>query len=258
MNKPGTGDERGTFATRLALTSVAVALAAAHLIWPHVSIDAITIALLLVAVLPWLYKLFSSITTPFFTVEYREIRRQLDAATSTAESTHQLVRANESRHLAQQTQDSSDVDATLAQLAQKYDDIRSSMPSGAARTDRMTGVVGKMIAAIEAGATVDVDKNLHSHDRGERLVAYAALYSRPEPAEASALVDCLIDLEDAPFGEYWALQSLRRLVEAGGGLEALGQDTYEKLRAQAGKSRWGRDRQYELERILRLLEPDMN
>jgi hypothetical protein len=55
------------------------------------------------------------------------------------------------------------------------------MHSGPARTERMTNLVGQMVAAIEAGATVDVDSSLNSSNRGERLTAYAALYSMPGP-----------------------------------------------------------------------------
>jgi hypothetical protein len=253
MGEQDNRGDRWIYATRLALTGVATALAGAHLIWPRVRIDAITVALLVIAVLPWLHTLFTSITTPFFSVQYRELKQQVEAAASTAESARQLVVVNEERELGRRTLRASEADAALARLAQEYNDIRSSMRAGAARTDRMTTVVGRMAAAIEAGAAVDIEHNLHSRDRGERLAGYTALYVHPDPSKAAALVDCLLQLEDAPFGEYWALQSLRRIVEAGG-RNAIDQDTHAKLLGQAGGRRWGRDRRYELDRILRLLD----
>lgn len=252
MGEPSKDNERGIVRTRVALSAVAVALAVVHVVWPRVRIDSITVVLLLIAVLPWLQTLFKSISTPLFSVEYREVKQRLDELNGKVESSRRLVTANEARVLARHTEHSSDADATLTELAQQYDQIRSSMQSGPARTDRMTNLVGKMLAAIEAGATVDVDRNLHSADRGERLTAYADLYARPDPSKAAALADNLIQVEDSAFGQYWALQSLRRIVEAGADIDPA---TSGKLLTYAQKLPRGSDRAYELDQLQRLLTP---
>lgn len=49
---------------KYAITLLALIVALAHLIWPAIRIDAITVTLLVVAVLPWLGSLFKSIELP--------------------------------------------------------------------------------------------------------------------------------------------------------------------------------------------------
>ena len=46
------------------ISLLALVIALAHLIWPDIRIDAITVTLLVVAVLPWLSSVFKSIELP--------------------------------------------------------------------------------------------------------------------------------------------------------------------------------------------------
>jgi hypothetical protein len=62
----------------------------------------------------------------------------------------------------------------------------------------------------------------------------------------------LIQLEDTALGQYWALQSLRRIVESGADIDPA---TSDKLRTYAQKLPRGSDRAYELDRLMRLLTP---
>lgn len=50
--------------TQIIITVAAVAIAAVHLVWPQLTIDGITLILLLVAVVPWLLPLFKSVELP--------------------------------------------------------------------------------------------------------------------------------------------------------------------------------------------------
>ena len=50
--------------TQVAITLVAVIVAAGHLIWPNLSIDGITLALILMALIPWTLPLFKSVELP--------------------------------------------------------------------------------------------------------------------------------------------------------------------------------------------------
>lgn len=59
-----------------AITAIAVVLAIAHLAAPDVKIDAITVTLLVIAVLPWLGTVFRSLELPGgLKVEYHELER---------------------------------------------------------------------------------------------------------------------------------------------------------------------------------------
>jgi hypothetical protein len=57
-----------------AISIGALALAAAHVIWPHARLDAITVILIAVALVPWLGSIFKSIKLPWFEVQYRELK----------------------------------------------------------------------------------------------------------------------------------------------------------------------------------------
>ncbi len=62
--------------TQYAITISALLIAGAHLIWPKISIDAITIALLIIAVSPWLAPFFKSVELPGgIKVEFPELER---------------------------------------------------------------------------------------------------------------------------------------------------------------------------------------
>jgi len=66
------------------ITLFALFVALAHLIWPNITIDAITVTLLIVAVLPWLSSLFKSIEFPGgLKVEYQDLERIEDRARKT-------------------------------------------------------------------------------------------------------------------------------------------------------------------------------
>ena len=253
MSEPEQDGARGVNATRIALSTVAVALAVAHVVWPGLKIDTITITLLLVAALPWLQTLFASISTPLFSVQFRELKRRVETLDGKVESSSRLMTAYEARDRARRSDRASNVDATMTDLTQQYNDVRANMKSGPARTDVMTGLVGQMLAAIEAGASVDIDRGLHSADRGERLTAYAALYADPDPTKAAALANSLIQFEDSPFGQYWALQSLRRIVETSPA-NTIDDETIDELLAYAKTLPPGSDRAYEVNRLLRVVD----
>jgi hypothetical protein len=61
---------------KISITAAALLVASAHLIWPEVTIDAITVALLIVAVVPWLSSVFKSVELPGgIKVEYRDLEK---------------------------------------------------------------------------------------------------------------------------------------------------------------------------------------
>jgi hypothetical protein len=75
----------------------AVAVAAAHLIWPGVRIDAVTLALIVVAVAPWLGSIFESVGVPGgWTFKYRDLQRQVHAVQRRVEGVERLLFSGDS------------------------------------------------------------------------------------------------------------------------------------------------------------------
>jgi hypothetical protein len=111
--------------------------------------------------------------------------------------------------------DDSTEDAThieLAALIERYNEVRATQRSGSPRTAVMTGIVREMIRLTGRLTAFEWEDNLKSADRGTRLAAYASLYSRPICAAAIPLMRSLVEIEDKPFGQYWALKALRRII----------------------------------------------
>ena len=66
---------------RQSVTLCALILAIAHLIWPNIAIDAITLALVLIAILPWLAPLVKSLELPGgWKVEFQELQKAASRA----------------------------------------------------------------------------------------------------------------------------------------------------------------------------------
>lgn len=66
---------------RQTVTLCALLLAIAHLIWPNIAIDAITLALVVIAILPWLAPLVKSLELPGgWKVEFQELQKAASRA----------------------------------------------------------------------------------------------------------------------------------------------------------------------------------
>lgn len=102
----------------------------------------------------------------------------------------------------------------LINLASRYNEIRATLPPGFERTSQMTAVVQQIEAAAARTKTFDWRSALSSEDRGRRLAAYAYLYVRPQRGAGEPLAGTLLSREDKPFGQFWALQALRKVATA--------------------------------------------
>jgi hypothetical protein len=136
----------------------------------------------------------------------------------------------------------------VKQLAARYNEIRWTMPSGAARTDEMTALTHEMIALMREARGFDVESHLRSDDRGLRLAAVAYLYANPDPAWARQLADAAVS-EDKPFNEYWALNALRKVLR--GHCEALDDATRDRLQQRKAQLTPGTDRAQQIDQLLR-------
>jgi hypothetical protein len=262
---------------RWLLTVVALGAAALHIVAPDVRIDAITLGLLVLAALPWLAPLIKSIEIPGVgKVELQEIERKVEEARGAADSagkkadmalagTPALAGAPAptpatSRGPAPPPAASApsppaaspaDPVAQLARLADTYNHIRETQPRGPARTGAMTTVLRQMmdLAPRLAAAGYDVTRALVDHDGGARLGAYAHLLARPDFDLLVPLVDSVTRKEDRPFGQYWGIQAIARLLAAGGTRKPPA-PVLPALRALLGELRPDTDRAYELRRLL--------
>ncbi|MBK9924070.1 MAG: hypothetical protein IPP66_02155 [Anaerolineales bacterium] len=63
------------------ISIIAIVLVIVHIVWPDLTIDLITVALLVIAIIPWLGSLFRAIELPGgVKVEYQELEKVTDSA----------------------------------------------------------------------------------------------------------------------------------------------------------------------------------
>jgi hypothetical protein len=79
VSEPETSDRRFRFALSVAISLAALSVAAVHVALPDKKIDAITVGLLVVAVIPWLAPILKSIEGPGgWKVEFRELEQKVE------------------------------------------------------------------------------------------------------------------------------------------------------------------------------------
>ncbi|WP_158648108.1 hypothetical protein [Nocardioides houyundeii] len=210
-----------------------------------------------IAVIPWLSTVFESIDTPFGGVKYRQLANRLDEVEGQSASVRQVQQAYEARERVQAADPvEGQAEQRLPALIANYNAVRhpqTGMPSGPVRTQVMTRIVGEMIAAAEAGESVQIDSALKGTDQGLRLAAYAVLYARPEPSYAIPLIDSVVDIEKKPFGQFWGLRAISRLVEVAGRRQ-IDLNSARRLRDLQEDLPRSSDRMFELRRILEGLD----
>jgi hypothetical protein len=117
----------------------------------------------------------------------------------------------------------------------------------------MTAVVRKMIELAPAIRAFDLVEALKSDRRGRRLGAYAFLYARPDFKFIDDLVAGVTKVEDKPFGQYWGLQAISRVLASRGGV-SVSENVRAQLRQFSARLPRGTDRDYEIRKILQELE----
>jgi hypothetical protein len=231
---------------------VAAAAIGAHLAWPTVGIDGVTVVLLVVALLPWFSPLVKAVELPGgWKIELQEIQKRVDDAHGAALSAGQKadVALGDVRSRGTSERRPEDL-GRIGELAERYNEIRRTQRSGAIRTSDMTAVVRSMMEVARSVdrpyATADA---LRSSDPGTRLFAYAYLNARPEGAPIADLVESLTRAEDKPFGQYWGILALGEVIRATSPAQ-IGAAELSMLRDFKKKLEPGTDREYELKRIL--------
>jgi hypothetical protein len=250
---------------RIVVTVVALLLAAAHFSNPEFVLDTVTIVLLIVAALPWAQPLIKSVELFGVKLELQELKAQLSEAKedlSEAKGAAESAERKADYLLLGTTAPSRERDdpklmdkgdESFVQQMRAYEQIRETQPSGAGRTQAMTEIVRKMIELTPFLRSFDVADSLMSGERGRRLAAYAYLYARPALDLIEPLVTSVTKLEDKPFGQYWGLQAISRVLMTRGS-EPVPDRVLVRLRQYAERVSRGTDRDYEIRKILRELE----
>jgi hypothetical protein len=167
---------------RIGITVVALAFAAAHLRWPDLSIDAVTLALLLAAISPWLGLIFKSLELPGgWKLEYREFQAAAQKAQAAGLLSPKLARGGGGPgYLFQQV---SDQDPNLAMAGLRLEIERRLLSLAEARNVkvRRSGIRGLTEALVsrralsddEASALNDLTGLLNSAVHGARVSPWA-------------------------------------------------------------------------------------
>jgi hypothetical protein len=223
-----------------------------------VKIDGVTLGLVVLAALPWLAPIIKSIELPGVgKIELQEMKAQVEelrGQTASASQKADTALASKTTSMSSTTQISEALspEQRFLTLAAKYNHIRKTQKPGGLRTGTMTEIVGEMIALAPSIPIATASPFLTEDDDGKRLFAYAHLYARPEPQLLSDLVRSVTEKEDKPFGQYWGIQAIGRVVQAAP--ESVNLQTRNMLQNFLAKLKKGTDRYYELSKIMKSLD----
>ncbi len=207
--------------TALAVTAIAVLAAVVRLVWPQIELDAVTVTLLVIAVVPWLGEIFDSITLPGGAgVQFRQLTVRVAEAEAAAARLERAVEA---------TADTSQVALTVAQtrtsgepgadpeesvgrLAADYLHLRQSLPAGQERTHLMQQVFGELIQETARMPDPPLTSWLESENGGLRLAAYTRLFLNPDPRYLDALLDAVLK-DDFAFNVSRGIRALENVID---------------------------------------------
>jgi hypothetical protein len=206
--------------TRLVVTAVALAAVAGHLIWSNLKVDGVVVAMLVIALLPWLGSVFESLELPGgWKLKYREIQQQLEQThAQSQQAIGAAVSASQKADFALAASEPATGTGTASdqfdELVTQYNRVRATQQSSRARTKTLTQIVAQLVALAREMPDYPWQEAVSSDDRGRRVAAYAWLYARPD-ADASRLLARTLTSgrEDTDFGQYWSLQALQRCLQ---------------------------------------------
>jgi hypothetical protein len=249
---------------RVVITLGALMFLGVHLGWPKIGIDNIAIALLVIALVPWLSSIFKSIevtglgkveflqkTVNQLTSTVADVKAQADAATQKSSFAAGATDAALSDLGKKQDYTAENI---LLFLAQQYVEVRKAMPSGWQRTDAVTTIFGEMVIAAARVERFNAKESLLSSDEGVRLAAIAFIYAKPDPQLLDDLVVSICEDEDKGFNQYWGLKAIQKIMQRTGEISGV---SLNKLRELVEKIPAGTDRARELSRILGDVYPTM-
>ena len=177
---------KNTMPTRLLVPSVALGAAIFHLIWSDLKVDGVIVALLVVALVPWLGAVFDSIELPgglkvhYLEQRLNEARTELGKAqTETRHAKRAADSASQKAAVAFATNKpegrTRHADKQLKDLVAKYNKERAAQESSPRRTAILTEIAGQMVALSGQLSHYRWRSAPESDDPGRRVAGYAWL-----------------------------------------------------------------------------------
>lgn len=149
-----------------------------------------------------------------------------------------------------------DVKQKSEDLIKEYNDTRNEMRASLTRTARMTQTLRQMIDLMPNLSNFDVLEHLNEKDdKGKRLLGYAYFFHKPDISMLPQLVDSVIDIEKTPFGQYWGILAIGRVIAENGSTK-VDPTVVDRLRVFFGNLQHGTDRWHELKGIMDHLVKD--
>jgi hypothetical protein len=202
---------------RIGITIIACLVLVGRWFFPQIKVDAVTLGLLVVALLPWLAPIIQSVEVAGVgKIELRDLQEQVEDNALTANAALQKAQAATGLARSNQlgTRPTAEVNQRIDDLAREYAEVRRSRAAGFARTSALTDIVSQMIALVPYAEGLDVGRALESGDPGDRLKALCYLYAKPDPAYLDQLI-VVTRNETQPFLQYWGIQAIGAIVATG-------------------------------------------
>lgn len=199
--------------TKVALSVIVLALVVgrAYSDTLKTNLDATAMTLLAVAIVPWLGRIFESIKVAGVEAKFREVERKIRDVQETAqEAKGSSASARRTAELAFGSQlASGDVD--VDHLAREYETIRDTMASSPVRTEKMAGLVSRMMGLLRGDPGFHAAKMLESSSLGDRLSSYAYYLVHTAGAPVARMIE-IVGAERKPFNQYWGLEAIGHVV----------------------------------------------
>jgi hypothetical protein len=236
---------------RWLITIVAILVGLIRIKFPELSIDAVSLGLIILALAPWLSPIIKSIEIAGIgKIELQELKdkvQKLEGAVSSANQKADLATATvvktdspKSKPLLKQA---------LFDLAKRYVDTRNTLKSSPERTAIMGRIFGEMVQQATNIDDLNVDDLLRDQeDAGNRLAAYAYLYAKPSPEKLNVVLNSVLT-EDKPFNQYWGIQVIRNTISQMYP-KKISRETAEKLKRLLKTLKPNTDRYYETKNII--------
>ncbi len=248
---------------KIIMPLIALALAIWHGLSPDKpKIDAIVIALLVIAVLPWIGTLIESLKYGELEIKLRDAVKKADEAKGAAESARLLAISQSESDVQKESRaaalDKSPGEAPLKQLeklASEYQTVRAANSPGDYRTQLMTGIMTQMREVARSLSESTMLPWLKDPDPARRLAAYAFFYEKPDFTQLDALVESVMNPDNKPFAQYWGILAIQRVVGSRG-RTPVAQNTKVTLKRFVSELKPGTDRHYELSRLIKGLDQD--
>lgn len=208
---------------RITITVIALVAILLRITFPTLfeRIDSVSVALIVVAVIPWLSPIVSKISIPgLIETELRELKKEVQEAKDDVASAAKIALRSQDVALLSKIETTGDAKQSgssqrLIELGQEYVVIRGSMPSGPARTAAMDNHFGEMLQeARRLGKYWPGHEDaLRNADAGRQLSAIAYAFAFPEASNISSLIDVVENAKQS-FIQYWGLRTIQRAIDA--------------------------------------------